>query len=256
MVKLLHAPALSALPGVRHGFTTREGGASVGPLSSLNLAMRPGEDAGTLEANWRAALAAEGLSPGGLALVSQVHGADVMEAREGAGPLRTAGEADALLTAIPGVTVAVRTADCVPLLLAAPGPVPAVAAAHAGWRGTTARIAERALEALCARSGARPEDVVVAIGPAIGPCCYEVGPEVAGPVGALCPEAVREGPRGRPHVDLRATNAALLRARGVRQVALVGGCTACGSALYSHRADGPATGRQAAFIALAPPAGA
>jgi len=251
MVELLRSPALSALTGVAHGFTGRRGGVSEGPLASLNLARRPGERDAALVANWSAAMSAAGLS-GPIALMNQVHGAEVLEVLEGSGPLAVAGDADALLTRAPGVALAVRVADCVPVLLAAPSGAPrgaAIAAVHAGWRGTAARIVEAAVDAVCEASGARPETLVAAIGPAIGPCCYEVSQEVAD---AICAAGGRAlpGPRGRPHLDLREANAAQLRGRGVTTIDFVGPCTRCSPDHYSHRGDGPATGRQVGLIAL------
>lgn len=256
MLDLIRAEALGALPGVAHGFTTRRGGRSTGPLAGLNLALRPGETPENLRHHWALALGALGgagaLDPADLALVTQVHGAAVRHATGGAGPLATLGEADALITCTPGLTLAVRTADCVPVLLAAPGARPGVAAVHAGWRGTAARVVTAALEALLALTGAAPSSVRAAIGPAIGPCCYEVGPEVAAALAAIDPGCLHPSPRGRQAADLQGANAALLRGAGVDAIATIPRCTACDPELFSHRGDGPATGRQAALIALLP----
>jgi YfiH family protein len=121
----------------------------------------------------RQALAAA-LGAGKLAMLKQVHGADVIVA---SGDLDASREGDALIASDPEVAVAIRVADCVPLLMAdrATG---AVAAVHAGWRGTAARVAGAAIEALRREFGTTPENIVAAIGPSIGPCCYEVGPEL------------------------------------------------------------------------------
>lgn len=244
MVELLRSPALSALTGVTHGFTGRSGGHSTGPLDSLNLARRPGETDDALTANWSAALAAAELT-GPVALVNQVHGAAVLTVTGGAGPLAVMGDADALVTLSPGVPLAIRIADCVPVLLAVAGPTPGVAAVHAGWRGTAANIVQATVDVLCDATGATPEDIVAAIGPAIGPCCYEVSQEVADAIGDA-----RPGERGRPHVDLRAANARQLRARGVTTIDTVGPCTRCSAEHYSHRGDGALTGRQVGLIGL------
>ncbi len=256
MLDLIRAETLGALPGVAHGFTTRRGGRSTGPLAGLNLALRPGETPGNLCRSWALALGALGgagtLDLADLALVTQVHGAAVLHATEGAGPLDTLGEADALVTCTPGLALAIRTADCVPILLASAGARPGVAAVHAGWRGTAARIVTAALEALLALTGAAPSSVRAAIGPAIGACCYEVGPEVAEALAAVDPGCLHPGPRGRPMADLQGANAALLRGAGLGAIATIPRCTACDPALFSHRGDGPATGRQAALIALLP----
>ena len=240
MLPLVTSPLLAARPGVRHGFTTRRGGVSVGPLASLNLARRPGERDEALLENWRRVVG----DPGALALVHQVHGKRVIEVEAGRGPLEVVGEADALVSRTPGVVVAVRVADCVPVLLAGPG---VVAAVHAGWRGTVAGIVGETVAAMSA-SGVSPSELVAAIGPAIGVCCYEVGPEVAGRVAERSPEAV-DTSRPREHVDLRRANAVQLRAAGVGQVGIVGSCTRCDPDSFSHRRD-PAAGRLAGFVGL------
>jgi YfiH family protein len=185
---------------------------------------------------------------GPLRVVSQVHGARVVEASAADGHT----EADAIVSAEPGAVVAVRVADCVPILMAAGpvGGVRAVAAVHAGWRGTAADIARIALRQLCAASGCGPDAVRAAIGPAICGTCYEVGTEVHEAVSRLVPDGVPPVPAGaRPHVDLRAANAALLRAEGVR-VEVLRDCTRCSPGYWSHRRDGAAGGRQVGAIRL------
>ena len=163
---------------------------------------------------------------GGLRTVSQVHGRAVVRAESlGDGLV----EADGLVCTTPGVAIAVRVADCVPVLLAGPG---GVAAIHAGWRGTAADIVREGLHALCDAAGIRPGDVRGAVGPSIRGCCYAVGEEVISGVGAVAPG--RDWLRGA-HVDLAVANAAILAEAGV-SVEVVGGCTRCGEGWYSHRA--------------------
>ncbi len=250
---LQRSALLSLDPAVAHGFTTRHGGVSTGPLTSLNLARRGGESDAALDENWARVADALGMPGAPVGLASQTHGVTVLDgdaAATGAGRVEL-GEGDALVLTAPGALIAVRVADCVPILLSAPG---AVAAVHAGWRGTVAGILPRALAVLTARAGVGPEAVRAAIGPAIGPCCYEVGDEVVTALLAVAPEdvALRPGPR-RPHADLRAVNEALLRAAGVRQIEHVGPCTRCSPDHYSHRRDGEATGRLAGVIGLRGP---
>ncbi len=246
---LQRSALMSRDPAVVHGFTTRHGGVSEGPLTSLNLAQRPGESEAALEENWSRVAAALELPGAAIGLASQTHGVTVLNGDAATRPGRVdLGEGDAIVLTKPEALIAVRVADCVPILLRAPG---AVAAVHAGWRGTAAGIVTQALEVLTARAGVSPAEVVAAIGPAIGPCCYEVGDEVAQALLAVAPEAValRPGPR-RPHADLRAVNEALLRAAGVREVEQVGPCTRCSPDHFSHRREGEATGRLAAVIGL------
>jgi YfiH family protein len=181
----------------------------------------------------------EGDGPRGpqAAWLRQVHSASVVEAAPG-----LCGEADALVTRQPGLALAVATADCVPVLLGADG---AVAAVHAGWRGIVAGVVAAAVE----RLAVDPRRLTAWIGPAIGTCCYEVGPEVATLVAGASREIVATGPAGRPHLDLVAAVAAQLDATGVDEVRTVRACTRChGDRLWSYRRDGPSTGRNWAFV--------
>lgn len=200
------------LHDVAHGFTGR----AEGDLRRTN----PGG---------LATLAAALGARGAVQTVSQVHGNRVVRAESlGEGPPE---EADALVARTPGVVVAVRVADCVPVLLAGPGGQ-VVAAVHAGWRGTAADIVRASLAELRRSAGDPALPIRAAIGPCIRGCCYEVGDEVIAGVGAVAPG--RTWLRGR-QVDLAEANRAILAAEGV-EVEVVGGCTRCGGAWYSHRA--------------------
>jgi len=239
-VLLLEARLLAAFP---HGFTTRQGGVSSPPFESLNLGGLVGDDPARVAENWRRLEAATGLA---FARVRQVHGARAVRASLPSGPDE---EADAVLSATPGLAACVSVADCVPVLLADPASG-AVAAVHAGWRGTLARAAAAGVSAL-AGAGARPGDLLAAVGPSIGPCCYEVSPDLAARFRIeVGPETVREGPRQR--LDLWRANVLALRAAGVHpdRIEVLGRCTACERDLFfSHRRDGGRTGRQMAFVA-------
>lgn len=240
-MRILRSRLLDAFP---HGFTTREGGASPEPWASLNLGGAVGDDPARVAENWRRLEAATGLA---FARVRQVHGARVVDAARGGPP---ADEADAVISASAGLAACVSVADCVPILLADPE-TGRVAAVHAGWRGTIARIAAAAVE----RLGAPPARVLAAIGPAIGPCCYEVSADLADRFAAeLGGDVVCRGPT--PRLDLHAANAAVLRAAGVlpERTETLGRCTSCDAGrFFSHRRDAGRTGRQAAFIAPRPP---
>jgi YfiH family protein len=239
----------SALLDVPHGFSLREGGVSKGPLASLNLGEGVGDDEASVTENVRRLASAAGCSPGRLATVHQVHGDRVVRAAPGARP-----DADALWTDdATGSWVGVKSADCVPVLLAtADGR--SVAAVHSGWRGTAQRVAARAVEALLV-AGARVASVRAVVGPCIQACCYEVGPELAERFGAeFGAGVVREG-RVRPHLDLSFAVRATLLDAGVlpSHVDVRGECTACDARrFYSHRRDGGRTGRHLAFIAPMP----
>ncbi len=246
-MRWVESPALAGLARIRHGFTARSGGVSEGALASLNLAPRPGEDPDHLAENWARVTARVGLPGASVALVHQVHGALVLDGDGAGAPDEVVGEGDAVVVTRPGVLAAVRIADCVPILIAAPG---GVAAVHAGWRGTAEAIVQRAVAALCQRVGCGPGELVAAIGPCIAVDAYQVGPEVVAGIASVVPEQAFVQPRQpRPHVDLKAANAWLLDDCGVGRVDVLPHCTHGDSGFYSHRRDGPATGRQAGVIA-------
>jgi len=246
---------------VVHGFSTRLGGVSRPPWDSLDLGTSTGDDPGDVARNRERLLAALGLAGRPLATVRQVHGSRVV--RVGAGGLPVAAaevvEADALWTTEAGLAVAVRVADCVPVLLHAPE-VGAVAAVHAGWRGTALSVVVETVHAWARELGADPARIRAGIGPAIGAARYEVGPEVVAALERSQPPEERgwryaDSPHGRARVDLGEANAALLRSLGVPgdSIGRVPACTFDEPALfYSHRRTGGVTGRQAAVIALAP----
>ncbi len=160
------------------------------------------------------------------------------------------GEGDALLTDAPGAVVGVRTADCVPILIV-DVPNRTVAAVHAGWRGTAQAIAAKTVGAMAARFGADARDLQAAIGPAIGACCYEVGPEVASQFQDLFPE--RAGLEERPHLDLPEANRRQLLSAGLPpdRIHLCGLCTAClPGEFYSWRRDRRKHERMVAAIGI------
>jgi len=213
-------------------FTTREGGVSEGAFASLNLGLATADRAEHVHENRRRVVTTLGGAPEALALNRQVHGATVLPARVGS---RGEVEGDALWTDEPGLPIGALTADCVPVALVREGGErPAVAVVHAGWRGLLAGVVPAAVATLGGR-------VAAAVGPAIGPCCFEIGDEVARPLrAAFGADAVREG-RG----DLPLATERALRAAGVTRVERFDLCTVCESArLFSHRRDAGVTGRQ------------
>jgi YfiH family protein len=177
--------------------------------------------------------------PGDYTHLKQIHSGKVVRVAAENG---CAGAGDALVTADPGRFIGIRTADCVPILLADPVNR-AVAAVHSGWRGTTAGIASAAVEKLAKEFGSRAVDLLAAIGPSIGPCCFEVGPEVAALFGFT----------GRANVDLLEENRRQLLEAGVRgfNIDVSGACTACNAGdFHSWRRDRDASGRMVAAIRL------
>ena len=245
-MRFIQSPLLAAFP---HGFTTRRDGGSEAPFDSLNLGGAVGDDPDRVAANWALLERDTALS---FARVHQVHGARAVRLDAASPP---SVEADAVLSRTPGLAACVSVADCAPILLADPASG-AVAAVHAGWRGTIARVAAEAVRALAEETGAAPDRLLASVGPAIGPCCYEVSPELAARFSAeLGPEVVRQA--AVPSLDLWASNAAVLRAAGLAdgRIETLRRCTSCERDLFfSHRRDRGRTGRQVAFIAPRSPA--
>jgi YfiH family protein len=228
-LRLLTWPALDA-SGVTAAVTARDGGVSGGPYATLNLSLSVGDEPSLVLENRRRLAAALGVSPDDFVFARQVHGAGVRvvtaaDRGSGAYSLDAVGDADALVTAAPGVTLAILTADCLPVVLH--DPVAGVlACVHAGWRGTVAGVTAAAVAAM-RDLGASPSDVVAGLGPAIAGDRYQVGPAVHeavtaafGPAAAgfLSPDR-RPGavPKGQDRwlLDLSQANSHALREAGV-----------------------------------------
>lgn len=242
--QLLRSPLLQGL-GVVHGFTTRVGGVSAGRFATLNLGTSWGDDPAASAENLNRVAAAAGFQAADLCTVIQVHETTVVVV---ARPERRAREADGMVTAAP-LPLGVLSADCVSLLLA--DGHGRVAAAHAGWRGTVADMAGSVVATLCAL-GARRAELRAALMPSIGPCCFEVGEDVAARFRAVVPQAViMDRGRGRPRVDLWAVNRELLLRAGVAAAHIDAdvACTCCDPRrFYSYRRDGAGIGQHLAFI--------
>jgi YfiH family protein len=228
-----------------HTFTTRQ------------LTLSPG--IGGDDAGWADVARAVGIEPERLRRVAQVHGDHaVIFRRSSSGDEAGRTEADMLASDDGSIALAVQTADCVPLLLA-DRHRQVVAAVHAGWRGTALGIARRAVERLVSDFGVRAHDLVAAIGPSIGPCCYQVGPEVSRAfLDAGHPREQVERwfswhttPPAGTRLDLWRATSDQLRAAGLdpASIRVSGLCTAtCADLFYSYRRDGAGTGRMAAVI--------
>ena len=223
-------------------FSTRRGGVSAPPFDSLNLGRSTADLPASVSANRSRLLIALGLSPNRLATAGQVHGTRVLEATA-PGHLP---DCDGLITRVPGLALAVTTADCMSLIFTAAG---AVAAIHSGWRGAADGMPVAALETLCDIAGCSPSEVEVHFGPSARGCCYEVGEEVA----TRFPEAALRRPGPKARLDLpTATRLALLETgMSPESVHDCGACTMCEPYWYfSHRRDGGATGRLWGIAAL------
>jgi polyphenol oxidase len=226
------------LPGATASFSTRVGGVSEPPFDGLNLGALTDDEPGSVAENRRRLAAALGFPPGRVAIGHQVHGAEL--ARHGGpqepSPFAEPGgeipEVDGHLTALPDLALLVFVADCVPIALSGPG---GVAMLHCGWRGLAAGIVARGAEAVRATDAA--------IGPSIGPCCYEVGGEVLDAFAGL------DGIASGRMLDLPEAARQLLRDAGVERVQSANHCTSCERELFfSHRRDAGRTGRQAGLV--------
>lgn len=235
-----------------HAIFTRHGGVSPEPWHSLNLGGTVGDAAGRVSQNKRLALAAIGRNPDSIFDVWQVHSSDVVHvnAPRGAQPPQ---KADALITDRAEVTLLMRFADCVPVLLFDPRRR-AIGMVHTGWLGTVRKAATQAVIRMQQAFGTRPSDLLACIGPSIGPDHYPVGPEVVDQVQhAFGADAERHllARDGELCFDLWSANAALLVAQGVESIEQAGLCTACHPQdWYSHRGDHGKTGRFGAVMSL------
>jgi YfiH family protein len=275
-LKLLQVPAFSKLPWLIHAFSTRPGGVSdLNNEKLLNLGFTDWDTRENVLENRRRFQSAAGAANLPLVSLKQFH-SDVIHLFDSApsDPCR----GDASITNRPGLLLAIQTADCVPILLVDPKKR-AIAAIHAGWRGTLARIAAKTIGAMQMHFGTNPRDLLAAIGPSIGPCCYEVGTEVATQFLSQFPDAptyfdeFRTGDEPNPvqwlnmmppgHqpppkgvlLDLRKANRSQLLVAGLRpqNIHTVNLCTACRpDLLFSYRKQGPASGRHMSVIALRP----
>lgn len=235
-----------------HGFPERTGGVSTGLRDSLNLGVRWGDDAENVETNRRRVAEHDGFDIGELVVTKHVHGTNVWRVGE---DLPDPPEFDGLVSDRPGAVLGAFAADCVPLVFA--DPVARVCgAAHAGWRGTVGQVAVNVVRCM-EETAASVDRIRVALGPSIGPCCFEVGPEVveqfeAAFVGVA--GLVVDGPN-KQHIDLRVATRAQLEQAGVlpEHIDDTPPCTKCTpERFFSYRRDGKEGGVHMGYIGLKP----
>jgi YfiH family protein len=246
----LHRSAVLPSDGFLHGFPERAGGVSTGARASLNLGVSWGDDRALVEANRRRLADCAGYDPAAVQMARHVHGTDVWTVGQ---PLTDDATFDGLVCDRPGAVLAAFAADCIPILFAEPE-ARVCGAAHAGWRGTVAGIARNMVAAMQAL-GARADRIHVALGPSIGPCCFEVGPEVVAAFSDALgdvPGLVVAGPH-KDHVDLRVASRTILERAGVAPDHIDDRppCTRCEpERFFSYRRDGRAGGIHMSFIGL------
>ncbi len=247
----LKVPQWEKMGGLLHGFLGRKGGRSTGAYSSLNLSFRVGDDPRVVKDNVCDMKKAIGVHDLRIVTMKQVHADRIIDVHDRI--LKEAGEADGLATEEKDLFLGVLTADCVPILFVAPGRG-IVAAVHAGWRGTLAGIAPKMVRHLNNRYSLKPESLQAALGPAIGPCCYEIGSNVSAPLsqrwGSLAENSI-EVRDNKTFLDLKKLNMLLLYDSGVpnEKIFRVGPCTRCACEdFFSYRRERAETGRQISFI--------
>ena len=247
--------------GVHHGFSTRLGGVSPAPWDSLDLGANRGDSRENVAENFRRFCGALGTDPTAIIKYKQFHSCLVRPVTRADAVSDPADpglfQADGLVTDEPGACLTVFSGDCIPILFYDPVHR-CIGASHAGWRGAAAGIAARTVEAMEARFGSDPADILAAIGPGIGPCCFETHSDVPTALRAQMGEGAEDFIRALPggekfRVDLKGVNGRWLEQAGVKpeHIAICSACTACDlETFWSHRIQGQARGSMAAMIQL------
>lgn len=257
--------AFDPYPYLKHAIFTRNGGVSQAPFDSLNLSIAVGDSPQAVSENTRYACQLLQVEPEQTVSCHLAHGADILTI-DNANRRLVMGQADGLVTGEPGIYLFMRFADCVPLLCFDPVNR-AVGLTHAGWRGLLKNVAGATIEAMVNRLGCRPENIISLIGPSIGPCCYEVGPDVIAAAAQVFTNSAtlfkkhalkRNGlektgleQTPRAYFDMWEANRRQLTQAGVRYIIQTGLCTACRThEFFSHRAEKGRTGRFGVLIGI------
>ena len=241
-------PELTRLEWVRHAFLTRKGGVSLPPYESLNISFTNGDREEHVLQNRNRIASTFRFSPKELILLNQMHQDRVLVLKDPFRPLPPRLEYDALVTNAPNAFLGIRTADCLPIFMVDPRKK-VIAAVHSGRQGTSLHIAARVLEVMHQEFGSSAHDLLVALGPGIGICCYEIDEPVF--VSEWEPYATHKG-NGKWNVDLAGINIHLMERQGIskEQISWVNLCTHCHPDLFfSYRKEGK-TGRQLSFIGI------
>lgn len=237
---------IEKLDFIKHFFSTRVGGVSTEEYSSLNLGIYTADNEENIKRNFKGLLEASGFNSKKIFHLRQIHGNDFCVVNNNNIDELNGSEGDAIITSTPGIAIGVLTADCVPILVI-DTKNKIVSAIHAGWKGTSKLIVEKVLEHMINKMGSDPKDIVGAIGPSIGACCFEVGEEVSH---KFSNRIIRNN---KYFVDLKKENLVQMVRCGVDQnnIVISEFCTKCNKDLfYSYRRDNSLTGRLGAFIEI------
>lgn len=243
-----------AYPNLQHAIFTRHGGISRAHYRSLNLSISVGDDRQAVDQNFETACQAVEITPDQTVSCHLIHSADVVTVTP-ANRQRVMGEADGMITGDPGIYLAMRFGDCTPLIFFDPVRQ-AIGLTHAGWRGTMKNAGGATVRHMITNLGCQPQNIIAVVGPAIGPCCYEVGPDVMQAAAQAFDEpeplfSRRNGDPNRAHFDLWAANQQQLAAAGIEHIIQSKLCTACRTdEFFSHRAEKGRTGRFGVIIGL------
>ncbi len=241
-------------PYLEHAIFTRNGGVSQAPFRSLNLSTSVGDSLQAVKQNVRHACQAVNATLNQTVSCHLIHGADVLTINK-ANRQQVMGQADGLITSDPNIYLFLRFGDCTPLIFFDPIQH-AIGLTHAGWRGTMKNAAGATVRAMVNQLGCRPKNIMAVIGPAIGPCCYEVGQDVIAAATETFVDSAslfthRNGNVDHAHFDMWEANRRQLAAAGVEQIIQTGLCTACRTdEFFSHRAEKGSTGRFGVIIGL------
>lgn len=256
-VEYLESTALSKWDFIVHAFCTRWNGVSEGHCASLNVSVREGDRSSSVRRNWEIIATAFNLRAEQFFVVNQVHGNGVLVVdHTNIGTLKQQPhQVDAIITDLPGLAIGIKTADCVPVFVADIAKR-IIGVVHAGWRGTALNIAAKTVKTFTETFSSRPQDMIAAIGPAIGPCCYEVDEDVFNAVtmnGNWESAFTPCGEEGKWMLNLSSVNACQMIQAGIPPDNILSSdvCTSCRKdRFFSHRGEEGKTGRQANFIML------
>jgi YfiH family protein len=252
-ILLYRVRAFDVYPEVNYAIFTRQGGVSQAPYQSLNFGSTVGDDPAAVRTNFARVCQALHTHPNRVVSCYQVHSANILTIdRDNYRPIM--GQADGLITAEPDIYLNLRFADCTPLLFYDPVRQ-AIGLTHAGWRGTMQNAAGATVRAMENELGCKAGNIIAVIGPAIGPCCYEVGANVMAAAAGAFVDSVSlfqpNGKVGHAHFDMWAANRRQLAAGGVKQIIQTELCTACHTDhFFSHRAENGQTGRFGVMMGL------
>jgi purine-nucleoside/S-methyl-5'-thioadenosine phosphorylase / adenosine deaminase len=233
---------LGSFHDLTHGMSTRTGGVSPGPYG-MNLSFKVGDVEANVRRNRELFFERMGVQPDRAVFAGQIHSANIVRVDSPG----TYPDCDGLVTNLEKVFCCISVADCIPIFLFDPKEH-VVAAVHAGWRGTAAGIASRAISVMGQEFHSKPHNIFAFVGPGAGPCCYEVGMEVA----SKFPREFTRTTGGKLTVDLKRVNSRQLMEAGLEEehVETSTKCTICTSHLHSFRRDGPGSGRMMGIIGM------